>query len=177
MNKLVWIALLLAVPIVASADYTGYLVAIEATVGGPTTFVMIVDSNRVAFTSTSGVVQSTLVSAFLSGAKVTLETEGTTHVIHRVDAFETGGGLKSPASGDYRVNRLATQRAQGAEYLEVFLVKKNQETQFLVYDANLQPLFVDVLNVKTGPGLAFVPVQIQEQGKIVYSVRIGEAPR
>ena len=162
-----------SLPSVAFADYEGRVVAIEAFRYGGTAFVLARDSTApTVLSSSSAVVQGALIRAFMTGAKVKVITEGTTCIIRRVEAFEPGDGLSALIDGEYQVNRLATQRTVDGDVLEVFLIKgNNPETQFLVYDETLQPLFFAVFESKRP---VQIPVQIQYDDKTVVAVRIGE---
>jgi len=175
MKNSLWLVVFLIFPNVAFADCEGKVVAIEAFAGGGgTAFVFAQDSppGRTALSSSSVVVQGALIRAFMTGAKVKVITEGTTSIIRRVEAFEPGNGLSTLLYGEYRVNRLATQRTKDGDLLEVFLIKgNNPETQFLVYDETLQPLFFAVFESKRPVP---IPVQIKYDDKTVVAVRIGE---
>lgn len=169
--------ILVAFPILAFADYEGRVVAVEAFAnGGGTafTFAQPPSTDRLVLTTSSAIIQGTLLRAFMTGAKVKVDVEGTTPIIRRVEAFEPGNGNAGlfPFYGDYQVNRLATQRGRDGEYLETFLIKGNVETQFLVFDATLQPMFLAVFEVKKPTG--GLPIQIKYDDKTVLAVRVGE---
>ena len=176
MKKSMWCLLLLIIPTTALADYEGYVTTIQSFAGaGGTVFVFganLSSPDRMALTSSSPVVQGALLRAFMTGAKVKVITEGTSPIIRRVEAFEPGVGLVVKPYGDYRLNRIATQRTKDGDYLEVFLIKgNNPETQFLVFDPTLQAVFFAFFETKKPAGY---PLQIQYDDKTVVSVRIGE---
>lgn len=172
--------ILVAFPMIALADYEGRVVAVEAFAnGGGTafTFAQMPSPERVVLTTSSPIIQGTLLRAFMTGAKVKVDTEGTSPIIRRVEAFEPGTANSGlfPFYGDYQLNRLATQRGKDGEYLETFLIRGNVETQFLVFDATLQPVFFAIFEVKKPAG--GLPIQIKYDDKTVLGVRVGEKAR
>ena len=147
------------------------VVAIEAVKGNGSAFVLAKDQKRFVYTSTSAVIQSALVGAFLTRAEVQLDVIGQAW-IKRVNAFGPGSGpLMSP--GPFRVSRMATQRTEGVDHLEVFLVRPpdKNETAYNVFDPLLQQLFLAAFLplVPTGIGLDF-----DYTGNEAIYVRVGE---
>ena len=174
MNKSAWCLFLLIIPTVVLADYEGRVTAIESFAGGGgSVFVFAANSpDRMMFTSSSAVVQGALLRAFMTGAKVKVITEGTSPIIRRVEAFEPGNDIAVKLYGDYRLNRIATQRTKDGDYLEVFLIKgNNPEAQFLFFEPTLQAVFFAAFETKKPVGF---PLQIKYDGQTVVSVRIGE---
>ena len=174
MKKLVWSLLILALPIVALADYKGTVRSIEST-AKIVTVVLNVDSKPVTLTTKSIVIEEALVSAYITGATVTVETEPPPSMaIKRVQAFGQGKPpMPPPAPGDYKVNRLATQRQNATDRLEVFLLKQNVETRVNVFDRLLDPIFLAAFDVPPSPA-SEVLVDVDYDGnKAVTRVRIG----
>jgi hypothetical protein len=123
------------------------IVAIGASVGGPSVFVIEDATEKVIHTRSSrAVIQRALLPVLLTGAHpVNVELEPGSSVIKRVDAFAlptTPGPVAF--DGDYVVSRIATQRQLDGtgEHLEVFLKKNNVETAYNVYDPLLQQLLI-----------------------------------
>lgn len=158
------------------SEYQGRVVAIETFRGAGSVFVLAVKpgaADRVELTSFSAVIQGALIRAFITGAEVKVITEGHTPIIRRVEAFEAGDGINSPVSGDYRVNRLATQRTEQGDHLEAFLIKGNgpNDTAFNIFDPTLQPIFFAVFEKKMPVS---IPIDIEYENQTVIAVRVGE---
>src|SRR5919205_2875900 len=96
------------------------VVAIDAVKFGGSTYVLAMGNQRYVFTSTSAVIQTALIGAFLTRAEVQLDVVGQTW-IKRVNAFGAGtGSVPIHSPGPFRVARMATQRTEGVDHLEVF---------------------------------------------------------
>jgi len=161
------------------SEYEGLIVTVQAfPTGGGTAFTIAPKvGDRVVLATSSPIVQGELLRGFMTGAYVKVETEGTTPVIHRVDAFEPGTGNVGlfPFDGQYRLSRLATQRTPSREYVEAFLIMaNNQATQFLVFDPTLQAVFFALFERKTPA--SDIPFHIEYDGNTVTSIRVGTAP-
>jgi hypothetical protein len=149
--------------------------SVLAVAGGPTTFVLARNSpDREFAQSCSVLVQGVLVSALLNDAPVSLDlVEGST-AIKRVNPIDAGRGFRN-AFGEYRVVRLATQRAPDGrdEHLEAFVQKGAGSAEaFNVYDPLLQQLLIAAFSAaSSGPETPVVDIRFD--GKAIVSVRLG----
>jgi hypothetical protein len=181
MKKLLWFAVSVAFASGAFAvEYQGRVITVEAFRHGGTNFVLEqvspdgrVSPDRLMLTSSSLVVQGVLLRAFITSAVVKVETEGQTPIIHRVNAFAPGDGPRATMYGEYRLSRLATQRTQAGDHLEVFLKRGGDSLTLNVVDPALQPLFLTVFEAKRS-GASGLPIQLTYSDGIVTSVRLGD---
>lgn len=167
------ITLLIVSAATVPADDT--VITIRATLGGPTTFVLA-GPTRERVVSSSVVIQSALVPALFTAAKVKLDLQPDSNVIKRVNPFELG---KTPAAsfyGTYNVTRIATQRNSAEEHLEVFLKKigAQNDKAYNVYDPLLQHLLLAAFRSRTAPGDKLLPIDVQFDGDDIVSVTVGE---
>jgi hypothetical protein len=152
------------------------VLAIETTTGKGSTFrVVDQDGKRHEFISTSAAVQAALLAAFVTESLVPLVVEEGTYVITRVEAFESARMLPRHLEGRYRVDRLATQRVDGIDHLEVFLVDLRQGTErtFNIVDPLLSQLFATAFAfMGEPPDLEPLPVNATIEGDQLVSARI-----
>jgi hypothetical protein len=155
------------------------VVAITATRGGPSAFVIDSGNSRERVVSSSILVLETLLPALLSGSKpVKTELVPGTIVINRVTPFALGKGPEVPFEGEYTVSRIATQRKPDGtdEHLEVFLKKKgsDEEKAYNVSDPFLQHILIAAFGVgRNGPTAPRVDVHFA--GEDIATVTLGQA--
>lgn len=174
-----WIALATA-STTTSAQEGPQVMAIGATVGGPSTFVIApmnaIDRERAI--SSSALIQDALIPALLTGARpVQLELVTGSNVVKRVPAYALGTGSGGRFYGNYNVSRIATQRKPDGtdEHLEVFLVENGQppEKTYNVYDPLLQQLLIAAFKSKDHAGEP-LRVDVQFQDDEIVTVHLGE---
>jgi hypothetical protein len=166
------------------------LVAISACMGGPTTFVITSQNSngRQRVVSSSLIIHNTLLPALFTGAKpVELEFYPATRVIKRVKFFSLGPLPSGPFFGDYRVSRIATQRAPNGtrEWLEVFLKKLTEDEElkpaYNVFDPFLQlNLIAAFRREQVGQGILPVDIRFENDEKRegeILAVTLGEKVR
>jgi hypothetical protein len=161
------------------------VMAIIATIGGPSTFVIgsrnSPDRERVV--SASLLIQNALLPALLSGAKPVIVLMPGTTVIRRVQFFALGTDplLPDRFSGDYIVSRIATPpavKADQADHLEVALKKigDTEETAFNIFDPFLQQILIAAFRSLVPPFVPgqSLPVDVQIEDAEVVTVTLGE---
>ncbi len=134
-------------PLAFGQAHTGRVWAIGASVGGPSTVVLLEAGEKQTHVRTSrALIQQALLPALMTGAKtVTVDLEPGSSVIQRVEAYAIAHPpMPGPFYGEYYVSRIATQRKEDgtAEHLEVFLKKNDVETTYNIYEPLLQQLFI-----------------------------------
>jgi hypothetical protein len=161
------------------------IVAISATLGRPSTFVIAPRNgpDRERVVSSSTLIQKTLLPALLTRAPVQLDLVPDTNVIKRVNLFSLGDypSTTNRFYGDYTVSRIATQRNSSGtdEHLEVTLKKIGDNEEFgsayNVYDPLLQQLLIAAfIWMENPPGKKPVPIDVQFGDKEITTVTLGE---
>jgi hypothetical protein len=128
------------------------IVAIRATVGQPTTIVVLSKRKTQQLVSASPLIVSALVPALLSGSKnfnIQLVKDTKTNEIQRVEAYALGDKpIPDPTkfAGKFFISRIATQRKPSGndEHLEVFLKTPGgeEEKQFNAFDPAVQQVLI-----------------------------------
>jgi hypothetical protein len=147
---------------------------IEAAVGGPSTFALISDASAESvLASNSVVIQGAMLGALLTGATVVPETVGDSRVIRRLNAFERGNG-PIVGLGKYRVNRIATQRTDGIDHLEAFIMREGDstDTAYNVYDQLIQQVLIASFQQPKTP-VGDIPLSIGFENGQLVSARLG----
>ena len=149
--------------------YKGTIVSISVTAAKVTVMLKREkESGTVTLTTSNIIIDEALVSAFVSGATVTIDAQSVGE-IERVEAF--GRGQFGSTSGKYTVNRLATPPMKVPDHLEVFLLnKQNTETAFNVFDRLMDPLFVAAFVVPPSP-VSEIRLDIEYDGSTVTAVK------
>jgi hypothetical protein len=152
------------------------VVGIRAEAGAATRFVLKAPSlKREVVTTWSEVVHSALVAAYIVGADVEVEMdEDPSDAVHRVQAFEARSEPRR-CIGHSRVARIATQRVNGVDHLEVFLagLDDDREKAYNVYAPFLQQLLAAVFQYRETPTCRLGLDATTHEGTIV-AVRIGD---
>jgi len=156
----------------------GYrVVTIEATVGKASKFYLEKSSQPLLqLTSDSYPILGALLGAMLVDGEVEPELVGTTNVIKRIQAFGRGmAGLPLESPGNYVVSRIATQRTNAGDHLEVFLSVQPgaDETAYNITDLSLQQVFLAAFQFTAAPPAPELAVYVTVEGTDVTSVRLG----
>ncbi len=123
-------------------------------------------------TSSSLTVHRCMIAALFGGSEVEPEVFGDSSIIKRVDPFEFLGAPGPNFQGDFLVSRIATQRFQAEEHLEVFVTKlgDNVEKAFNVSDPHFQQIVVAAFSAGPKRG---VPLDLVLAADEIVEIRIG----